>query len=265
MTASPPAKIHSTEVRPFLSVASQPFPGWSRRSTPSNSARGVEPLADGGDHLIALDDEVGVAAGHRAATAARVVVAEGHRPALDADQLAGGVVDDLDRRDERLEHDALLLGGVDLFGPRGHLGARAAVEDRHLLGAEAQGGAGRVDGGVAAADHRDALADIDRAVDVVGLEERERFGDALAVLARHADVGALRSADAEEHGLVAVVLQALQREVATERLVALEGARPSPGSSRSRGRAPRAADGRPGWPARACRPGSSAASKIVGL
>ena len=49
-------------------------------------------------------------------------------------------MDDLDRRDQRLKHDALLLGGVDLFGPRGHLGARAAIEDRHLLGAEAQSG-----------------------------------------------------------------------------------------------------------------------------
>ena len=45
-----------------------------------------------------------------------------------------------------------------------------------------------------------------RAVDVVRLEERERLGDALAVFAGHADVGALRGADAEEHGLVALVL-----------------------------------------------------------
>ena len=78
--------------------------GWSRRSTPSNSDGAVEPLADGGDDLVALDHEVGVAAGHRTATAARVVVAEGHRPAASRRAACRcGVVDDLDRRDERLQ------------------------------------------------------------------------------------------------------------------------------------------------------------------
>ena len=41
---------------------------------------------------------------------------------------------------------------------------------------------------------------------------------ARAVLAGHAQLHALRGADAEEHGLVALVPEALQREVAAQRL-----------------------------------------------
>ena len=46
-----------------------------------------------------------------------------------------------------------------------HLFARAAIDDVDLLGAETDGGAGGVDGGVAAADDRDFAAKAGLAVE----------------------------------------------------------------------------------------------------
>ena len=66
--------------------------------------------------------------------------------------------DDLDRRDEEFDLDPLLFGGDDLLDGRGHVLALAAVEDGHV-GAETGRAAGRVDGGVAAADDGDLRAE----------------------------------------------------------------------------------------------------------
>jgi hypothetical protein len=68
------------------------------------------------------------------------------------------LVDVLDGR-EPLEHDALFERLFDLEVVRGHLVAGAAVDDDRLFGAEPLGGAGRVDGGVAAAVDDDLAAE----------------------------------------------------------------------------------------------------------
>ena len=87
------------------------------------------------------------------------------------------------------------FGVMDLFGPGGHLLARAAVEDVDVLGAQPPGRAGGVHGHVAAADHAHAPPADDRRVVVgkgVGLHQ-VRAGeilvgrvDAAEVLAGHA-------------------------------------------------------------------------------
>ena len=66
--------------------------------------------------------------------------------------------DDLDRRDEEFDLDPFLFRRDDLLDGRGHVLALAAVEDGHV-GAETGRAAGRVDGGVAAADDRHLRAE----------------------------------------------------------------------------------------------------------
>ena len=74
------------------------------------------------------------------------------------------VAEDLERRGEELEPDALLLGVVDLLGPGRQLVAAAAVDDRGLGRAEPAGGPDGVHRHVAAADDDDPLAVQDRRV-----------------------------------------------------------------------------------------------------
>ena len=68
--------------------------------------------------------------------------------------------DQLGRGREQDQFHSLFQGGVDLHGVGRHLVARAAVQDRHLVGAQPPGGAGGVEGGVAAADHHDLAVDL---------------------------------------------------------------------------------------------------------
>ena len=64
-------------------------------------------------------------------------------------------------RDEEVHLHALVLRLHDLHLVGRHLLARAPVEDAHLGGAQAQGGARAVDGGVAAAHHQHPAVDVD--------------------------------------------------------------------------------------------------------
>ena len=98
------------------------------------------------------------------------------------------VADELDGGDEREDLDALLERLLDLARVGGHVVDLAAVEHRHLLRAEAQGGAGRVEGGAAAADDDDVPADLDLPAEVHLAQERHAVIDAVLVLAGHLDL-----------------------------------------------------------------------------
>ena len=74
------------------------------------------------------------------------------------------VAEHLERRDQEVEEDALLLGVVDLLGARGELVVRAAVDDPGLGRPEPPRRPDRVHRDVAAADHDDPLAVEDRRV-----------------------------------------------------------------------------------------------------
>jgi len=207
---------------PGLAVGGEVAPPVELDRRAVEDGRGVELLPDGGDHRVGLDHERRVVAGHGLAPPAPVVVAKGHARAAHARHVALGVTEDLLRGHEGHDLDALEVGGVDLLAPRRHLGPRATVEDLDRLGAEADGGPGGVDGRVPAADDRHVRADPGRAVEVVVLEEGEAVVHAGTVLAGDADAHASRGADGDEHGFVALVAEALQREVAAERLPVLE-------------------------------------------
>ena len=63
-----------------------------------------------------------------------------------------------DRVGQEVELDPLVHRGLHLFGVGRHGLALAPVDHMHFFGAQAPGGAGRVQGHVAAADHGHALA-----------------------------------------------------------------------------------------------------------
>ena len=67
--------------------------------------------------------------------------------------------EEADRDGQELEAHAFLARLGDLVRVGGHLGLGAAVDERDVVGAEAERLARDVDRGVAAADHDDARAD----------------------------------------------------------------------------------------------------------
>ena len=159
-------------------------------------------LADRGDDLVALDDELGALDGHRPAAAGGVGLAQFHALHLDAGDLLRVVGDDADGRDQELELDAFFLGLVDLGVVSGHLLARAAVEAGDLFGPLADRGAAGVHGREPAADDGHLLADMDLAVELELTEKVDGGDDAVGVLARDAHLVGVESPQGEEHGVV---------------------------------------------------------------
>ena len=93
----------------------------------------------------------------------RLVAAGRLRPAVGVElhhlDLELGAVERGDRA-QPVDADALALGVLGLLGVRGHLLARAPVDDHRLLGAQPLRHARGVHGGVAAAVDRDPAADL---------------------------------------------------------------------------------------------------------
>ena len=132
--------------------------------------------------------------------------------------LAGLLVRD-DPRRSGLEDggDAFLDRLVDLVGRR-HVLHVAAVDERDLAGALADGRPRAVHRGEAAADDHDALADVVR----VGQAERRRaqvleaVDDAVGVLVRDAELVRVVAADRHDDRIEALHRQVVEREVAPE-------------------------------------------------
>ncbi len=140
-----------------------------------------------------------------------VVVARRHLLEEHAGEAAGLVGEGLGRQ-EVVDGDAFVHGILLLPGRRLHLLEAAAHDDLHLLAAEAPRGAAAIHGGVAAAEHDDALADL---VDVAERDARQPVDadmDAGGGLAPAGDVevAAARRAGADEDGVVALGQQGLE-------------------------------------------------------
>ncbi|OPZ46231.1 MAG: hypothetical protein BWY94_00791 [Actinobacteria bacterium ADurb.BinA094] len=178
-------------------------------------------LADGGDDLVALDDELGALDRHRAAAAGGVRLAQLHALHLDAGDLVALVREDAQRGAEQLELDALLLGLVDLGVVGRHLLARATVEAGDLFGAEAHGGAAGVHGGEAAADDGDLLAGVHRAVALEVPEVVDRGDHTGSVLTGDVHEVRVEGAEGEEDGVV-LGLELLELEVDAQPHTGLE-------------------------------------------
>ena len=125
---------------------------------------------------------------------------------------AAVLVGELLRHQEVEDRDALVHGVLLLPRRRLHLLEAGAHDDLDVLAAEAARGAAAVHGGVAAAEHDDALADlVDVAERDVGQPvdaDMDVGGGFLA--AGNVEIAAARRAGADEHGVVAFGEQGLQ-------------------------------------------------------
>src|ERR1019366_5970707 len=114
--------------------------------------------------LIGLELEL--AAGHRDRTPPPGVVglAKFHADATHGADIALALVKNFDRGGEPMEFDPLFLGVMNLFGSCWALRPGPSIDAVHFTGAEPQGDPHRVHGGIAGADHGDALAERKRGI-----------------------------------------------------------------------------------------------------
>ena len=95
--------------------------------------------------------------------------------------------------------NASLERGISLLGPAGHLGEGPPVDDVDVLGAEALGGHGRVERGIAAAEDGDGLVEMPPLWKILVLpEESQRVDDALLRALRAGKGAAFGEAEGEE-------------------------------------------------------------------
>ena len=141
---------------------------------------------------------------------------------MQADHLALGAHHRLQGRGQ-IDHLDALAQGLFHFVLKGrHLIPGAAVDDGHVR-PQSNGGAGHVDGDVAAADDRQLLADLLGLAQVVAPQELHPLDHARGVLVGDAQGFAHVAADAQEDGLIAFVEEAIQGEVPAQGGVGLEG------------------------------------------
>ena len=167
------------------------------------------------------DDTVGID------TAQIVLVVLGRKPALvvkdtraalegDTAHTAGLVQVNLLGTPAAADVSAVLNGLATLFLAGGHLGLALQAEHLNVLGTQAAGVAGHVDGHVAAAHHNGAagqrvdLAAVDLAQEVDG------HGHILGVLARNTGKAAALAANSHVEGLKALLAQLVECYVATD-------------------------------------------------
>ena len=115
-------------------------------------------LADRDQHVVAGEVLIGLAGRNEVAPALGVVFGL-HLLEHDAGE-AAVLVGELLRHEEIEDRDVLVHGVLLFPGGRLHLLEAGAHDDLHVLAAEAARGAAAVHGGVAAAEHDDALADL---------------------------------------------------------------------------------------------------------
>ncbi len=109
------------------------------------------------DHQVGVD-VLGFAGGHRTAASRIVGLTQCHLfHHRGGDEVGAVLVEELHRRAQLGDHDALFQGVFEFFFTGRHLGLGATVDDRYLA-AQALGGTCGVHGGVAAADDEDFLA-----------------------------------------------------------------------------------------------------------
>src|SRR5208283_569606 len=95
---------------------------------------------------------------------------------------------------------------------RGHFLTGPAIDDGHG-GPIAPGGAGYVQGHVAAADHRNAFAYLEFLTQIVAAQELHPLHDSFQILARDSERPPYMTTYAQEHCFVALVRDVVQGEV----------------------------------------------------
>ena len=179
----------------------------------------VHGLAHRQDHGVAVE-AADLFGGDRPAAAGCIELAQPGLYHLDGFDVALFVAHDAVRRRQEDEFRAFVLGRVGLLPDGRHVFALAAVDHRHV-GAHAERGARRVDGGVAAADHHHLPAQPYRLALGHGFQEEQGGNHALQLRPGQIDPGLFPGADGEEDGVVLVV-QIVQRNIGAHRRAADE-------------------------------------------
>ncbi len=113
-------------------------------------------------------------------------------------------------------------GGLfDLMGKGGHLFPGPAVDDGHF-GPQPPGGAGHVDGHVAAADDRQPFPHRQGFFQVGPAQELHALDHAVGILAGNPQGLAHVAADPQEHGLIAFFQQPIHRKIPAQGGVGLQ-------------------------------------------
>ena len=171
-------------------------------------------LAERGNHHVA--GHFVFAVGNRLGGAASLGIGIAQARAQEPDGGGAAVLfDDGDGLRHPVEADAFHFGVIVLEGEGGHFLFAAAVEEVHVLGAEAHGGVGGIDGGVAAADHDDAAAGLKIGLRLVALDEAQGVDDAGELVAGNAEALHGAEADADEDE-VELALQLIERDGAAD-------------------------------------------------
>ena len=140
-------------------------------------------LAQRRDDGIHVQLELGTGDGLGAGSSAGIRCAQLHLHAFDGLDLAA-LCDDLGGSGQEHDLNTFFFGGQYLHLVGRHLVPAAAVDDGHFA-AQAAGRSGGVDGGVAAADDGDALADVHLLPQVDGSQEVNAVEDPLGFFAGH--------------------------------------------------------------------------------
>ena len=176
-----------------------------------SDAAEIDLLADSADNGIDFDS-FKFAGADGLSAALFVGLAELHELDLQAGDLFA-VADDLDRRAQEAELNALFTCLCDLSLVGGHLRLAAAVDDIGLVSAEAHSAAADVHCDVAAADDRALFAYFGVLVEIDLAHEINAAVNALQSLAGNTERGGLLCADAEEEALVALSAQLVERDI----------------------------------------------------
>ena len=172
----------------------------------------VDGLSDGQDHVV-QSDGLGLALDrYRTATSGLIRLTQFHALQHDLLDVAVLILDDLQRVGQVLEDNAFFLGFFDLDHIRRHLVLSTTVNVVDFLGSQTDGCSAGVHRGVAAADDRDLVAQLDRLVADYVAQEIDTADDALSILARASDAGGDPCSDSQQYG-VKVVAYALERDV----------------------------------------------------
>ena len=137
------------------------------------------------------------------------------------ERLRPAVTEDLNGGGEEAEGNAFLDGFFDLLVRGGHGGAVAAVNDRNVR-AEPDGGAGYIDGNIAAADDGNGLADLRRFAEIDRAQEIDAGHNARQLFADAAELRAAGRADGEIERLEALGAQRVERNVRSDGDAGLE-------------------------------------------
>ena len=175
----------------------------------------IRRLTDSGNDCVAFDDEFGTFDRKGPASAAGVRFTQLHTEALDSRKLSV-FADDANRGHQEFHLDPFFQGLLDFFGGRRHFRAGAAIKNKYVLGAGADGRPDSVHGDVPAADDGDTVTQENLLAQIDAPQIIDAVNDPLHVLAGDVQFAGEDRPAADEDGVV-VLLKLLKGKIFADR------------------------------------------------